>query len=292
MASKLVDIHPHIVSTDTVRYPVTPIGGKRSDWSKERSVTLEELIAAMDEGGVDKAAIVHSSTTYGFNNDYVADAIAGHPERFTGVFSVNVTEPDAPERMRYWYGRGLTGMRIYARGSTIKEAWLALDDPNVIPAWECASELGISVATNMHGTGPGLEQIKGIAKRFPKVRLVIDHLGRPPADDGPPYEAAKDYYTLADLPNVYLKFTPSALKSIIKGKADTDTLMPKLVSVFGSNRIAWGSNYPASPGSMSDIVAASRKALRTVSEADQSWIFANTAQLLYPVLRDPAGAQS
>ena len=292
MSSKLVDIHPHIVSTDTVRYPVTPIGGKRSDWSKERSVTLEELIAAMDEGGVDKAAIVHSSTTYGFNNDYVADAVAARPGRFTGVFSVNVTEPDAPERMRYWYGKGLTGMRIYARGSTIKEAWLALDDPNVIPAWECASELGISVATNMHGTGPGLEQIKGIAKRFPKVRLIIDHLGRPPADDGPPYEAAKDYYTLADLPNVYLKFTPSALKSIIKGKADTDTLMPKLVSVFGGNRIAWGSNYPASPGSMSDIVAASKKALRTVSEADQSWIFAKTAQLLYPVLRDDARAQS
>ena len=292
MALKLVDIHPHIVSTDTVRYPVTPIAGKRSDWSKERSVTLEELIVAMDEGGVDKAAIVHSSTTYGFNNDYVAAAVAAHPKRFTGVFSVNVTEPDAPERMRYWYGKSLTGMRIYARGSTIKEAWLALDDPNVIPAWECASELGISVATNMHGTGPGLEQIKTIAKRFPKVRLVIDHLGRPPVDDGPPYEAAKDYYTLADLPNVYLKFTPSALKSMIKGRADTDTLMPKLVGVFGANRIAWGSNYPASPGSMSDIVAASRKALRTVSEADQSWIFANTAQLLYPALQDDAGAKA
>jgi predicted TIM-barrel fold metal-dependent hydrolase len=91
---------------------------------------------------------------------------------------------------------------------------------------------------------------------------------------------------LADFPNIYLKFTPSALKSMIKGKADTDTLMPKLVSVFGANRIAWGSNYPASPGTMSDIVAAARKALRTVSEADQSWIFAKTAQSLYPVLKD------
>jgi predicted TIM-barrel fold metal-dependent hydrolase len=190
MQPKLVDIHPHIVSRDTQRYPVTPIGGRRSDWSKERSVTLEELIAAMDEGGVDKAAIVHSSTTYGFNNDYVADAVAAYPDRFTGVFSVNVTEPDAPQRMRDWYGKGLTGMRIYARGSTMKDAWLALDDPRTFPAWECASELGICVATNMHGTGPGLEQIKSTLRRFPGVRLVIDHLGRPPVDDGPPYQAA------------------------------------------------------------------------------------------------------
>src|SRR6266702_2849349 len=142
MPSKIVDIHPHIVSRDTVRYPVTPIGGTRS-------VTLEELLAAMDEAGVDKAAIVHSSTTYGFNNDYVVDAVAAQPERFTGVFSVNITEADAPDRMRYWFSKGMTGMRIFARGSTIKEAWLALDDPRTFPAWECASELGFSVATNM-----------------------------------------------------------------------------------------------------------------------------------------------
>jgi L-fuconolactonase len=286
MPSKIVDIHPHIVSHDTVRYPVTPIGGTRSEWSKERSVTLEELLAAMDEAGVDKAAIVHSSTTYGFNNDYVVDAVAARPERFTGVFSVNVTQPDAPDRMRYWYGKGMTGMRIYARGSTIKEAWLALDDPATFPAWECAGELGISVATNMHGTGAGLEQIKSTLGRFPRVRLIIDHLGRPPVDDGPPYDAAKDYFTLADFPNCYLKLTPSGLNSVLKGKATADTLIPKLVGVFGADRIAWGSNYPASPGTMSEIVAASELTLRSLSDADRSWIFAKTAQQLYPVLQD------
>jgi predicted TIM-barrel fold metal-dependent hydrolase len=286
MASNIVDIHPHIVSRDTVRYPVTPIGGTRSEWSKERSATLEELVAAMDEAGVDKAAIVHSSTTYGFNNDYVVDAVAAHPKRFTGVFSVNVTEPDAPERMRYWYGKGMTGMRIFARGSTIKEAWLAIDDPVTFPAWECASELGISVATNVHGTGAGLAQIKNILKRFPRVRLIIDHLGRPPVEGGPPYDAAKDYFTLADFPNCYLKLTPSGLNSVLKGKATADTLILKLVNVFGANRIAWGSNYPASAGTMSELVAASKSALRSLSDADRSFIFAKTAQQLYPVLQD------
>jgi L-fuconolactonase len=290
MRSKIVDIHPHIVSRDTARYPVTPLGGKQSDWSKERPVTLEGLVTAMDEAGVDKAAIVHSSTTYGFNNSYVADAVAAYPGRFTGVFSVNVTERGAPERMRYWRVRGLTGMRIYARSRTNNEAWLALDDPRTFPAWECAAELGIPVATNVHASGPGLEQIKSTLKRFPRVRLIIDHLGRPPMEDGPPYAAAKDYYALADFPNCHLKLTPSALKSVIKGNADTDTFLPKLVSVFGANRIAWGSNYPVSPGTMSEIVAASRQALRALSTTDQNWIFAKTAQQLYPSLQDRAGA--
>jgi L-fuconolactonase len=286
MPSKIVDIHPHIVSRDTVRYPVTPIGGKQSEWSKERSVTLEELLAAMDEAGVDKAAIVHSSTTYGFNNDYVVDAVAAYPKRFTGVFSVDITQADAPDRMRYWYRNGMTGMRIYARGTTMKEAWLAIDDPVTLPAWECASELGLSVATNVHGTGAGLEQIKSTLKRFPRVRLIIDHLGRPPVEDGPPYDAAKDYFALGDFPNCYLKLTPSGLNSALKGRATTDTLVPKLVSVFGADRIAWGSNYPASPGTMSEIVAASGVTLRALSDADRSWILAKTAQQLYPVLQD------
>lgn len=282
----MIDIHPHIISRDAVRYPVTPIGGKRSEWSKERSITFEELVAAMNEAGVDKAAIVHSSTTYGFNNDYAADSVATDPKRFTGVFSVNVTQPDAPERMRYWYEKGMTGMRIYARGSTIKEAWLALDDPSTFPAWECASELGISVATNVHATGSGLEQIKSILKRYPRVPLIVDHLGRPTIDDGPPYEAASDYFGLAEFPNLYLKFTVTGLSSVLKGKATAETFTPKLVSVFGAEHIAWGSNYPASPGTLAEIVAASRAAVRTLSDADQAWIFAKTAQQLYPTLRD------
>lgn len=286
MPSKIIDIHPHIVSRDTVRYPVTPLGGKRSEWSKERSVSFEELVAAMNEAGVDKAAIVHSSTTYGFNNDYAADTVAMDPKRFTGVFSVNVTQQDAPERMRYWYGRGMTGMRIYARGSTIKEAWLALDDPATFPAWECASELGISVATNVHATGAGLEQIKSILKRFPRVKLIIDHIGRPPVEDGPPYNAAKDYFALGEFPNCYLKLTVSGLSGMLKGKATADTLIPKLVEVFGAKRIAWGSNYPSSPGSLPEILAASREAMRSLSDDDRGWIFAKTAQELYPALRD------
>ena len=62
--------------------------------------------------------------------------------------------------------------------------------------------------------------------------------------------------------------------------------LAQLVSVFGANRIAWGSNYPASPGTMSEIVASSKEALRAVSDTDRSFIFAKTAQQLYPVLQD------
>ncbi len=68
MASKIIDIHPHIISKDEKKYPITPIGGKRSVWSAERPIDFENLIASMNASGVDKAAIVHSSTTYGYDS--------------------------------------------------------------------------------------------------------------------------------------------------------------------------------------------------------------------------------
>src|SRR5215468_6950357 len=118
MLSKTIDIHPHIIANDKKRYPLAPLGGHQSDWSHLRPVTVDQMIAAMDEAGVDKSAIVQASTCYGYDNSYVADAVAAHPNRFTGVFSVDVLAANAPQRMRYWCNLGLTGMRLFTIGST------------------------------------------------------------------------------------------------------------------------------------------------------------------------------
>src|SRR5580698_6580900 len=109
----VIDIHPHIIASDTKRYPLAPLGGHQSDWSRTRPVTTEQMLVAMDKAGVAKAAIVQASTCYGHDNSYVADAIAAHPERFTGVFSVDVLAPDAVEKMHYWRDLNLTGMRLF-----------------------------------------------------------------------------------------------------------------------------------------------------------------------------------
>ena len=97
MTSKIIDIHPHIITTDEHRYPRIPLGGKQSTWSQSRPTTWEQLLVAMDDAGVEKSAIVQSSTSYGFDNSYLADAVAARPDRFTGVFSVDMLAKDAPE---------------------------------------------------------------------------------------------------------------------------------------------------------------------------------------------------
>src|ERR1700744_1623139 len=104
--SQVIDIHPHIVSPDTKRYPLAPLGGKQSDWSSERPTTYDTLLKAMDGAGVAKAAIGHSSTDYGFGNSDIADAVEAVPSRFTGFYSIDVLAPDAIKTFDDWLKRG------------------------------------------------------------------------------------------------------------------------------------------------------------------------------------------
>jgi predicted TIM-barrel fold metal-dependent hydrolase len=279
-----VDIHPHVISDDEGRYPPAPLFGKRSDWSQERPSTVETLIEQMDAADVGKAAVVHSSTTYGFDNGYVVDACNKYPDRLIAVGSVDMLAPDAVDTIRSWVDKGLAGLRVFTGGSTKEFDPSELDDPRTYPGWELLGELGLTMCIQ---TGPvGLPAVVALARRFPNVPIILDHLGRPDVTDGPPYAAAQSLFDLAPVTSIYLKLTPRIMGDSTKGEATPETLFPKIVEAFGANRLAWGSNYPTSPGTLAEIRATAEERLATLSAEDRDWIFAKTAQSLYPRLAD------
>lgn len=282
MADRYIDIHPHIISPDTERYARVPLFGVQSDWSRDRPVTVDGLIAAMDEAGVENAAVVQSATCYGYDNSYLVDSIARYPRRLTGVGSVDLLQPNADERVRYWAGKGITGLRLFTGGSTAAFDPSSLDDARSFPAWEACGELGLSMCIQTDPTG--LAHVAGLARRFPKVRIVLDHLGRPDVKDGAPYQRADSLFALAPLENIYLKLTPRIFGDVQRGEASAVTFFPRVVEVFGSHRLAWGSNFPASEGTLQDNFAVAKKGLACLSAEDQAWILGETAQRLYPAL--------
>ena len=236
----------------------------------------------MAVAGVQKSALVQASTCYGHDNSYVADAVAAHPDKFTGVFSVDVLAADATERMRGWWRKRLTGLRIFSFGSTMS-AQTALNDPRSFPAWECAVELDLPICLQM--SAQAIPQVVQMVERFPRARVILDHLARPVLDDGLPYHAAARLFDLRRYPNVYLKVTPRVFAEARRGKATPQTFFARLVEDFGSHRIAWGSNYPASDGTLGELLALAKGSLAFLPRQDQEWIFAKTAQTLYPALR-------
>ena len=240
------------------------------------------MIAEQERAGIGKAVIVQASTCYGHDNSYVADAVAAHPARFTGVFSCDILAADARETMAYWMRRGLTGMRLFTTGSTMPGQAGWLDDPQSFPGWQTAEEATLPVCLQM--TAAGIPQLENILVRFPRLRVILDHLARPIQDDGPPYAGADSLWRLAEFPGVYVKVTERNLVGATAGKATPETFFGRLVAEFGASRIAWGSNFPASERSLLDLVALAQDTLRFLSEADREWIFSRTAMTLYPAL--------
>jgi predicted TIM-barrel fold metal-dependent hydrolase len=212
----------------------------------------------------------------------VADSVAAHPERFTGVFSIDVVAPDAVAKMKHWMGRGLTGMRIFTSGSTHAEQETFFADEAAFPVWQYASDQGLSVCMQMRVKG--LPLLETVLKRFPKARVILDHFARAEAADGPPFPSAAPLWTLSKYPNLYLKLTHRPIEQSVKGKSTPEAFLGKAVAEFGATRMCWGSNFPAAKPPLPELIAMARKALSFLPQGDQDQIFYKTALALYPAL--------
>jgi L-fuconolactonase len=282
MTPEIIDIHPHIISTDTERYSIAPQHGHRSKWSATRPITFEQLIAEMDEAGVSKAAIVHSSTTYGTNNSYVADCVAQHPDRFTGVYSFDLLAPDALTTFDDWLARGMGGIRLFTGGATHQSDGSWLVNPATFPIWERCAELGMTMAVQT--TPDGLSMVAELAERFPSVKIALDHCGRPNLEEGPPYASCAGLFALAKYENVYMKITPRTFDLAQAAPGGTEPFFASLVNVFGADHLAFGSNYPASAGPLKTLIEQGNACFAGLSDEERDWIWGRTAKALYPML--------
>ena len=278
----IVDSHVHVISRDEARYPHAPVGGHQSDWSKKRPVTHDELVRAMDDAGVDAAVVVQASTIYGHDSSYVVEAVKAHPDRFVGVYSIDALAPDAVDQIKRWTGEGLAGLRLFTTGTTLpgQQSWLG--DPASYPAWAYAEEHGVSLCLQM--TMEGLPVLRDLLTRFPRAVVLLDHLARPDPSEGPPYAAVQPLFDMASFAGVNLKLTNRTLASAAEGKSDTVTFVKTVVDKFGAERIAWGSNFPAAEGAMSELLAEAKAALAPLPAAQRELIFGGTARRLYPAL--------
>jgi predicted TIM-barrel fold metal-dependent hydrolase len=277
-----IDLHTHIISADTDRYSPDPLGGARSTWSVERPATLDELLRQLDQAGVEKATVVQAATMYGFDNSYLADSLSGHEDRLIGVCSIDLVADDALHQIDHWIGeRNFAGVRIRAAdGTTPVPNAARLDDPRLEPAWSRLETERIPVCVQMHSHhAPTLATV---LRRHPALVVALDHAGRPPLDGGPPYPGLSELLTLAAFPTAFLKITPVTIRRAeAEPGGDAAALVAGLVDGFGADHLAWGSNFPASEGTLEELHALVEKTLGRLSTQQRSEILGGTATRIY-----------
>ena len=129
-----------------------------------------------------------------------------------------------------------------------------------------------------------LPNLRRLLERYPDMRVVIDHGSKPTIRDGAigPWDA--DMAALARETRAYCKL--SGLVTEAKADWTVETLQPyvdHLLTVFGPNRLIWGSDWPVATlaSSYDGWVVATERLLQGLSENDRVAIWGGNAARTY-----------
>lgn len=129
-----------------------------------------------------------------------------------------------------------------------------------------------------------LANVSVLAEKFPKLKIVIDHFGKPNIASKVMEPWASQMAALGKYPNVYGKFsglnTASAANWTV---ADWQPYVDHMVNSFGANRIMLGGDWPVITlmNTYVEVWQAQVGALSGYSNEDQEWIRSKTAMQVY-----------
>ena len=274
----LVDAHTHVACGDDDRFPFSP-AGVASDWWHDGGGTADELVATLDEHGVDRAVVVQAIGAYGHDGRCALASAAEHPARLALVGSVELAGDDPAaglaELARAVADSGvhLAGVRLFGVGHD-EPLWLA--DGRAGSVWDAAAELGVVLVPTVFARH--LPALAAVIERRPEVPVALDHCAFPDMGDGG--EAA--VLRLADLPEVHLKVTSYVLEMAERDEEDPVGVVERLASAFGADRLCWGSDHPQDQRrAYAGKVELAHRALRTLDAAERDAVLAGTALRLF-----------
>jgi L-fuconolactonase len=205
-------------------------------------VNGDQMVAAMDEVGVDGAVLVSPFSMYGYDASYALEVRAKHPGRFGLVKPVDPNDPGVAETIADWAALdGTVGIRIMMRDTVSTDP----ADPGLTRALSAAARHKMPVNLMCWGR---LEQAGQLAARHPNAQLVIDHLGlQQPFEPPPPAEPWADLpqvLALAAHPNVAIKISGACTLSHQKFPYnDIWDPLGRIFDAFGFSRCLWGTDW-------------------------------------------------
>jgi L-fuconolactonase len=232
--------------------------------------TYEELIAAMDGAGVDRAILVPPSFEAD-RNDYAIEATQKHPDRFAIMGRVTLAGGGGRNVLAGWKRQpGMLGVRLTFHR---KEDRPWLTDGTADWFWGEAEDNDIPVMVH---APERLTVIGDIAARHPRLKIIVDHMGfaRETMDDKA-MAGADRMIALAQHPNIYVKV--SALPCFSTDPypfANLREPIRRVIAAFGSRRAFWGSDITRVPETCSyrQVVTHFTEALDFLSADDLDWI--------------------
>ncbi len=202
---------------------------------------IENEVAVMRDFGL-KYTVLVNPRFFGWDNSYIAYSLHRYPRLFVAHGLLNPQESDLPGRLRYWIReQGFQGMRfspIYHPNST----WL--NSKEHYPLWREAERLG--AVFNYYILPQQMPMLEDMAERFPGVKIVVDHLGKPDLKAADPWAEFRKMFRLKRFPQVWVSASEPYELSLTKQfpYRDTYPFFKATYEEFGGKQLIWGTGYP------------------------------------------------
>lgn len=243
--------------------------GTPNPWHRQiPAYNKDDLLAAMDEAGVDRAVIV-PPMWMGDTNDLALEAAQAHPDRLAVLGRLSLGDPASAGVLDDWKSQpGMLGLR-FTFSKPEEFDWLTSGSLEWL--WGGAERAGIPVMVMISGYLP---EVAKIAEAHPDLRLCIDHLGlvRGAIDDAA-FADLPILLPLAKFPNVVVKATSLACYSTeAYPYPGLHPYIRQIYDAFGPARMFWGSDVTRLTCTYRECVTLVTEELDWLSPADKELI--------------------
>lgn len=272
-----IDAHQHFWNFKRVPY-IWPTENEKPIFRDIEPPELEQILRKVH---VDKTIIVQADNSYE-DTHYMLE-VAEQYDWAAGVVGwVPLNRPDElaitlPEFKKNPYFKGVRHLIHYETD----EKWLLQE--KVIEGLKILEEY--DVPFDVVAVSPEhLKLVPILSDKLPKLKMVIDHLAKPPIESGQ-IEPWKELMELAAAnPNVYAKI--SGLNTAASKDWTTKDLKPFIdtaFNLFGAKRLMFGSDWPVLnlTGDYEQVLYSIENAMADRSQSDFEDVFEKTALEFY-----------
>ncbi len=247
---------------------------------KAKLVTAEELVASMDENGIDLSVALNigwvSHELCVATNDYILDSISRYPDRLIGFCSIQPKAGDAAiielERCAKAGARGIGEMRSDVQGFDLADKTIMKPLVDAVMKHNLIFLTHSSEPVGHQYIGKGSitpDVLYSFILSFPDLKLVCAHWG-----GGLPFYALMPEVAKV-LTNVF--FDTAATVFLYQPQ-----IFPQVSDIIGSDKILFGSDYPLI--SQNRIMAQIQSL--ELAKRDKTKILGGNAQKILNVVKD------
>ena len=197
-----------------------------------------------------KKVIVVQAGDWLIDNQWNLDITEPHKDLYVGVVGdlVNIGTPEfKPVLTKLAKNPRFVGIRILLRHKTRK-----LFSGTIWEDLQLLSDKGLTldVLMNDHKVCFSFEEVEPIAKKYPKLNVVMNHVAGYPIDGKGTIDPkwAADFKRVAKYKNVYVKVSALLERSVIRPysfkAADYQSILEFLYQTYGEDRLIYGSDWP------------------------------------------------